>query len=251
MVTKGLLHGLKVLVTRPEQQAKGLCEMIAEAGGEPIAFPVIDIQPITTQHWAYVALAEQDMIIFVSRNAVNNFIAGLDETWPDNVLIVSMGNATTTCLQGHNLSVDIQAPVPAGSESLLAVPALNNVKDKQILIVRGEGGRELLADTLTTRGAKISYIEVYRRCLPKPEAQAVEQAKHVDGVVVTSIVGLDNLCQLINVDSLKNKWLIVVSDRIKQYAMQLGFQRVIVTEDADDIAVMQQVNKWEKFDGKK
>ncbi len=250
MVTKPSLDGLKVLITRPQQQAKELSEMVRDAGGVAIPFPVIDIKPIATQDWPNIALVEQNMIIFISRNAVTFFIAGIQQHLPDNIQLVAVGAATAMCMRKHGLRVDIQAPAPAGSESLLAMPALKNVKDKKVLIVRGQGGRELLADTLVARGAKINYIEVYQRSMPTPSTEQIDQAKMADCVVITSVSGLDNLSKLIDGDNLKNKKLIVVSERIRQYAMQGGFQHVVVADDAGDVALMQQLNRMEQNDGK-
>ena len=249
-MTKPSLDGLKVLITRPQQQAKELCEMVRDAGGVAIPFPVIEITPIATQDWTNIALAEQDMILFISRNAVTFFIAGMQEQLPDNIQLVAVGAATAMHMREHGLRVDIQSPAPAGSESLLAMPALKNVKDKKVLIVRGQGGRELLADTLRARGAKIGYIEVYQRSLPIPSIEQIDQAKMADCTIITSVAGLDNLLKLIDGSNVKSKKLIVVSERIRQYAMHVGYQQVVVADDASDVALMQQLNKMEQSDGK-
>lgn len=251
MVTKSLLDGLKVLVTRPEQQAAGLCESIIAGGGEAIALPVLDIVPILPWNESELRVAEQDMIIFISRNAVIHFMAGLHICLADNIELVAVGSGTAATMQQYGLRVDIQPLPPGGSESLLAIPELNEVQDKKILIVRGEGGREHLADTLLARGANIRYLEVYRRGLPSRSKMEIEHAKTADCIVITSVAGLDNLCQLIDIDELTSKWLIVMSERIKQYALTLGFQQCVVVTDSSDAAVMQQVNQMERNDGKK
>lgn len=251
MVTKPSLDGLKVLVTRPEHQARSLCDSITCAGGVAIALPVLDIVPILPWHESALSLADQDMIIFISRNAVTHFMAGLLTSLADNVQLVAVGAGTAATMREHGLRVDIQPPPPAGSESLLAMSELNTVQDKNVLIVRGDGGRELLADTLLARGANISYLEVYRRGLPLRSKQEIEQAKTADCIVITSIAGLDNLCKLIDIDQLTPKWLIVMSERIRQHALNLGFQQCVVVADASDAAVMQQVNRMERSDGKK
>ena len=160
MVTKPSLDGLKVLVTRPEQQARSLCDSITSAGGVAIALPVLDIVPILPWHESAFSLAKQDMIIFISRNAVTHFMSGLQTRLADNVQLAAVGAGTAATMREHGLRVDIQPPAPAGSESLLTMPELNTVQDKNVLIVRGDGGRELLADTLLARGANISYLEV-------------------------------------------------------------------------------------------
>ena len=246
MAVNPSLNGLKVLVTRPEQQAKELCDLIIAEGGEAIVFPVITIKAIPAQSWGDISIADCDMIIFVSRNAVSYFIEGLREKLSDNIQLVAIGSGTANVMSEYGLRVDIQPQSPAGSESLLAMPELNNVKDKQILIVRGQGGRELLADTLLARGAKISYVEVYQRQIPSPSNDNVELARTADCVVVTSVAGLNNLCQLIGGDTLKDKQLVVVSKRIKQHAVALGFQQIMIADDANDNAVMQKVRDGAK-----
>jgi uroporphyrinogen-III synthase len=251
MVTKSSLDGLKVLVTRPEQQARSLCDSITSAGGFAIALPVLDIVPILPWNESTLSLAEQDMIIFISRNAATHFMTGLQTSLADNVQLVAVGAGTAATMRELGLRVDTQPPPPAGSESLLTMPELNTVQDKNVLIVRGDGGRELLADTLLARGANISYLEVYRRGLPYLSKQEIEQAKTADCIVITSIAGLNNLCRLIDIDQLTPKWLIVMSERIRQYALNLGFQQCVVATDASDAAVMQQVNRMERSDGKK
>lgn len=250
IVTKSSLDGLKVLVTRPEQQARTLCDSITSSGAVAIALPVLDIVPILPWHGSAFRLADQEMIIFISRNAVTHFMAGLQTSLADNVQLVAVGSGTAATMREHGLRVDIQPPPPAGSESLLAMPKLNTVQDKNVLIVRGDGGRELLADTLLARGANISYLEVYRRGLPSRSKIEIEQAKTADCIVITSIAGLDNLCLLIDIEQLTPKWLIVMSERIRQYALNLGFQQCVVAADASDAAVMQQVNRMERSDGK-
>jgi len=255
MVTKsahnGSLDGLKVLVTRPKQQAKLLCDSIIAAGGVAIAMPVLDIVPILPWEGSKLSLDQQDMIIFISRNAVSHFMAGSQAHLADNIQLVAVGSGTAAAMRDNGLRVDIQPPAPAGSESLLAMPELHKVQNKKILIVRGEGGRELLADSLFARGAKISYLEVYRRGLPSRSKIEIDQAKMADCIVITSIAGLDNLCQLIDINELTPKWLIVMSERIRQYALNLGFQQCVVVADASDAGVMQQVNRMERNDGKK
>jgi uroporphyrinogen-III synthase len=255
MVTKsaqnGSLNGLKVLVTRPEQQSATLCNSIMADGGIAIALPVIDIVPISPWNESKISINQQDMIIFVSRNAVIHFMAGMQASLSDNIQLVAVGAGTAETMRKHGLRVDIQPPPPGGSDALLLMPELNKVQNKRILIVRGDGGREHLADTLIARDAKIEYLEVYQRGLATRSDQEIELAKTADCIVITSVAGLDNLCQLIEINELTSKWLVVMSERIRQYALSLGFQHCVVVDDASDAAVMQQVNRMEQKDGKK
>ncbi len=251
MVTDGSLNSLKVLVTRPEQQARQLCRLIAAAGGQPFAFPVITIKPIPAQNWNRIPLIEYDMIIFVSQYAALYFVAGLHQPLATSARLIAVGPATANAMYGAGLSVDIMPLGVAGSESLLTMPEFNNIGGKKIAIVRGQGGRELLAYQLIQRGAKINYIEVYQRHMTTPANADIAQAKMADCVIITSGSGLDNLCVLTNYANLKRKWLIVVSERIKQYAVKLGFSKILVSYDASDTAVMQQINILGNINGKR
>lgn len=246
MEAKISLDGLKVLVTRPVQQAQPLCDQIIAAGGVAIALPVLDIVPILPWDESAFNLAEQEMAIFVSRNAALIFKANLPTNLADNLQWVAVGPGTAATMQECGFPVDIQPPSPSGSESLLTMPEFHAVQDKKIVIVRGEGGRELLANTLFERGAEVHYLDIYRRALPERATLDIERAKTADCMVVSSIAGLNNLCKLIDIEHLKSKWLIVVSERIRQHALMLGFQQCEVAADADDDAVMQQINRMER-----
>jgi len=250
MATKSSLDGLKVLVTRPEHQARSLCDMVVNAGGEAIAFPTIDIVPIAVHDVA--DLNKQDIIIFVSQNAVIYFDSKLKQMLANDVLNIAVGASTATCMQQHGFHAIVQASPPAGTESLLAMSELDDVDGKQIVIVRGQNGRELLAETLTERGAKTRYIEVYQRALPVSTQQMTKQALSAERIIVSSVNSLVNLCQLLGKENIKNKHLIVVSNRIKQYAIEQGFKHIDVAEDASDHALMQQLlNKGGATNGRK
>ena len=243
MVAELPLQDLMILVTRPEQQADTLCDLIAKAGGMAIRFPVIEIVSIARQQWSDLDMAELDFIIFVSRNAVNYFMAGLTQNLPAHVQFAAVGDGTAESMMAHGLRVDIQPARSTGTDGLLLMPQLMNIFDKQIAIVRGRGGRELLAQTLVARGANIRYIEVYERVLPTPTTDQCVAATHADSVVCTSITGIDNLSLLLKDKFylLLTKPLIVLSERIKQHALLIGFQHVSVTEDASDKSIMQQL----------
>ena len=235
------LNGIGVLVTRPEGQAKTLSDKLSGLGAHVVSLPVIEVVPIAATLWADVDISIQDMLIFVSRNAVTSFLAGHDGAMLANKQCIAVGAATAQCMVENGLTVDIQAPPPAGSESLLALPAMQDTAGKRVLIVRGETGRELLAETLAARGATIHYLEVYRRCLPTYDDERIAKAMQADWMIVMSVAGLENLCQIVNNDAIKLKMLLVVSTRIEQVAKKLGFQHVVVTNDVNDDAVINRI----------
>jgi len=237
------LLGSTILVTRPEPQAKKLAERLAGLGAKVVSMSVIEIVPIKAEVWPKIAFEKQDMIVFVSRNAVACFVAEMPALLSPTTRLVAVGAATARCMVEKGLRVDIQAPAPAGSESLLALAAMKSVAGQAVLIVRGETGRELLADTLKARGARIEYLEVYRRCLPDYTAEEVAQALTADIIVITSVAGLENLCQIVGNAEIKQKVLLVVSERIRQFAEELGFQHIAVTDDVSDTALVHQMIK--------
>jgi len=237
MGTNFPLAGATVLVTRPKKQAIALTEMLLEKGAEIVLVPMIEIVPVISETPDEKVILDQDMIIFVSRNAVTHFKKRVMHKLSSGTKLVAIGSATARCMEEKGLRVDITGAAPTGSESLLELPEMLSVAGLKIMIVRGEAGRELLADTLKMRGAEIQYLEVYKRCLPSYEAEEITRAQTADIIIVTSVAGLENLYELISDNIFKHKLLIVVSERIKKVAINLGFQHIAVTNDVSDTAI--------------
>jgi uroporphyrinogen-III synthase len=252
MVTKAALGGQRVLVTRPLAQSAKLAALIDEAGGEAICFPVIHIEKLPATAWSTHSLEQADWLIFVSRNAVESFIAGWSQALPPSLKLAAVGDATANAVEAAGLQVDCQPQSSTGSDGLLQMPEMQDVGDQKMIIVRGQGGRERLADILKGRGATIEYMEVYRRDLPAPDRQDCIQAMYADKLVCTSAAGIENLCRLLSEFKVELlcKPLVVVSDRLKQYAQGLGFRWVEVSDNASDSAVLQTLTEMDKQHGK-
>jgi len=248
MVADLPLTGLRVLVTRPEHQAKALANMIAQQGGEAIMFPVIEIHKIDLGSEGSVSPLDADVIIFVSRNAVKHFFRDSKHELSPVTLVIAVGKGTAEVLDQQGISKVLQPTQAIGSEGVLMLPELEDVVDKNIVIVRGRGGRELLADTLAERGAKISYIEVYKRVLASPTDEQCKKATTADIVMCTSVAGVTNLCALLSegIKLVLEKPLIVLSERIKQHALSLGFKNVMISANASDQAVIQRLMEMER-----
>ena len=251
-MTNKPLKGLKILVTRPQHQSQRLTQLIARAGGEAIVFPVIAIEAVPADLWQTRQLDNVDWLMFVSPNAVNGFCSGWQQSLPEHIRLAAVGGkGTAASMRQAGLRVDLQ-PLSSGSEGLLQLPEMQNMMGKHVVIVRGDGGRELLADTLAARGATISYMEVYRRALPVYDDEVKLRACQADMLMCTSMAGLDNLHQL-----LSGTWttqlakpLVVFSERIKQHAHHMGFQQVSVTADFSDDDVVTTLIEMEKQHGK-
>ena len=246
MTAKSSLDGLTVLVTRPEKQAKNLCTLIENNGGKVIAFPVIDIAPLMPD-LSNIDLSVLDMIIFISRNAVDYCPVIIKDNITSSISLVSVGSGSAESMHSHQMRVDLQPAHSTGSDGLLLMPELEDVTDKRILIVRGKGGREHLANTLRQRGATVDYLEVYQRTLPAPSIEQCDEALLADCMVCTSVTGVKNVGLLLeqNLKSITNKPIIVLSERIKDYAVSMGFSVVIVTKDASDTAIIEKLINME------
>lgn len=248
------LAGLSVLVTRPEQQAEGLCELIENAHGRPVRFPALQILgPADKQaaRAALVAASRADLLVFVSANAVQYAFPLLPEQLPLDIAIAAVGSATARALDDVGLPPTL-VPERMDSEGLLSLPALQDVAGRSLLIVRGNGGRELLADTLRERGAEVTQVEVYRRALPQRTAGSENLVRNwprlVDTVTVTSQAILDNLFTLLDEAGarlLQTTPLVVVSQRTAEHAVSRGCEFVYVANsarDADLLAALCEVN---------
>ncbi len=246
MATK--LAGRKVLVTRPKQQATQLCERIAELGGEAFLFPVLDIE-FTRADLLNNWQPDWHKIIFISKNAVHGFLQQIQPEQLDaSTKLVAVGAATADVLRSANLEVAIVPKDNGGSDYLLALDEMQQLAGEKVLIVRGEGGRELLADTLKQRQAYVEYCEVYRRVKSRPTPLACDQAIQSEVVLCTSEQSVKNLVSLLAADKLHllEKPLIVLSERIKQCALSLGFKQVIVTASTSDSAIIDTLLQMEK-----
>ena len=238
------LHGAGVLVTRPARQAEPLCRAIEAAGGRPIRFPVLEIRDPPDAAAAHALLADAaqfDLLLFVSANAVERATPWLPVRV--DAKIAAVGEATARALEAAGLAPSL---VPAGrfdSEGLLALPALQAVAGWRVLIVRGTGGRTLLADTLAARGATVRHAEVYRRALPDvdPAPLLRDWERRVHLVVATSNDVLDNLLALLGEAGACKALatpLVVVSERMATHARSAGFGCVVVADGAGDAAIV-------------
>jgi uroporphyrinogen-III synthase len=174
----------QVIVTRPVAQALPWVEALRAKGFTAHALPLIDIEAMPDpaplrERWAHVA--DFALVMFVSANAVQHFFAERpsDAQWPLNVLAASTGPGTTAALQqaGLRISMVVEPVAGAGydSEALWARLSSRNWHGSHVLIVRGEDGREWLADQFRAAGAQVSTLAAYRRLAPVhgPQMQAL------------------------------------------------------------------------------
>ena len=241
---------LNVLITRPEQKGLALSAKLNEFGITNQCQPLFDYQALATKQQTKTSLDQCNIAIFVSVAAVEF----AHKCWPISQWniqhIIAVGKATKNALQNINIK-NVITPSTENSEGLLLLPLLNNnLQQSHITIVRGKGGRELLATQLQKRQAKVTYLESYKRqwrTLPKEIAKNW-QAQKINCIVVTSNELLQRLADIMlslegnntkeRCDYWKNQcvWC-VASDRIAQLATSLGIQNIKVSDGASDEAI--------------
>jgi uroporphyrinogen-III synthase len=220
------LAGRGVLVTRATGQAAELTAAIESAGGTAVPFPAIEIQgrEAETVEREQAALPEPDVVIFSSPNAVE---FGYAAAAVSKARLAAIGPATEAALRARGRGVDITAPDGFDSEHLLAAPGLGDVRGRTIRIVRGDRGRELLANTLRERGARVDYLSVYRR-LParhsEDELDALERLWRRGGIDIVTVMSVETLDNLLTAlprychDALPGTPLVTPSKRVIQTA---------------------------------
>ena len=241
-MTEQPLAGLAIAVTRPAAQAAGLVERIAALGGRPILFPLLEILPAADPaalHAQAARLAAFDWAIFISPNAVQYGMAAVRAAlggWPAQVRVAAVGQGSARALRAAGIT-EILAPVERfDSEALLALPEMHRVEERRMAIFRGDGGRELLADTLRVRGAQVEYLACYQRRKPT-QSGADLLAAAPDVLTVTSSEALGYLWNMLDTEQQQycvRLPLFVPHPRIADKALELGFRYVQATDGGDD-----------------
>ena len=238
------LTGISVLVTRPAHQAHQLAAGIQALGGNAVLFPVLeitdvkDLQPLTA---LIDRLDTFDLAIFVSPNAVNKAMSLIHarQKLPPSLKIATVGKGSADALQNFSINHVITPSDRFDSEALLENAELQHMKEKRVVIFRGDDGRRLLGDTLAKRGAAVEYAVCYHRGKPGADPAPLLNAwenDHLNAVTITSSEGLHNLFDMIGEigqQLLKVTPLFTSHQRIAQTAKELGLTIVVTTAPGD------------------
>ena len=243
---------------QPQQQGEPLVEALKNRGVDALLFPTLCIspKPLTAMEQNSVeGLDSFSHVICVSSNAARLGLALLSDYWPQwpvEQQWVAVGPATHTAMQGWGLGNIISPKGASHSEGVLALQSLQVLQGQKVLILRGVSGRELLAETLKERGASVEYVELYERVKPSASPNILVDWLCTEGkkaIVVTSGDGLKNLLVLVKESqnaagggelesTLYQTQLVVVSQRLADFAKDKGFVKVAVAEGASDNAIV-------------
>jgi len=246
----------RIVITRPAHQANLLVNGIKAAAGEVCLFPTLDISPVTltpTDKQHLQNINDYDIIIFISPNAVEYGLKHIENasSITDKTVLATIGKSSANQLAKRlGRLADIVPDSEFNSEGLLATAAMKNVSDKNILIVRGNAGREHLKDSLQQRGAKVDYLSVYQRTQPDTSSAEIEQHlqnNQIAAIVITSATSLKNMLEMVPEKahaSLLKIPLVLINKRLSDVAESLGFAGPFyIASQASDEAIVAVLKK--------
>jgi uroporphyrinogen-III synthase len=238
----------RLLLTRPAEDCAALAETLAAQGIFSSCLPLLEIAPLPVSEKirrAITQLPSCSAVIVVSKPAARIALDLLDGASALTMPWFSVGAATAQILLDHGLDANFPADGD-DSEALLQLPRLREAISQpgaQVLILRGEGGRELLAERLRERGASVEYLELYRRDLPAYAPDELPRriaAERLNGLVVSSGQGFEHLRQMAG-----DAWptiaplpLFVPSPRVAELARAAGAQTVVDCRGASAAALL-------------
>lgn len=242
-----------VVITRPAAQAASLAQQVTALGRTAVLFPLLEIHPLpdTTALQATLAdLTRFAMVAFVSPNAIHAAFAHLPQ-WPAGVAIAVVGEGSRAALAEHGVNDDNATiycprdPLRTDSQTLLEVLDIEALRGRQVLIVRGESGRELLSDALRRHDVSVTQVAAYRRTAPQASATVLAQLQGLldagSDWIITSSEALRILLAMVervggagSVVKMQQQHLIVPHSRIAEVAQDLSFNNVTLTGSGDE-----------------
>lgn len=245
------MSGWRLLLTRPAEECIALAAALSEAGIHSASLPMLAIEPLektTEQRATMLKLDRYCAVVVVSKPAARLGLEMLSRYWPkppSGQVWFSVGAATGTILKEYGLDVSWPA-TGDDSEALLVLPRLAealDVTEPKVLILRGEGGREHITETLRRRGAQVDSLELYRRYLldyPRGTLVKTLRSERLNAMVVSSGQGLQSLHELAGSDwpALRELPLFVPSPRVAEMAATLGAKTIVDCRGAGIAALL-------------
>ena len=238
-----------ILLTRPEEKSQQLAEHLAEKAIKSTIQPILVLEEIEVSEQQLSMLDDADIVLFVSQDAAR-FLHALKPELAKNSIYLAVGKSTAEVVT-ELFKNPCASPIVETSEGLLAMPELNNVASKRIVLVKGKGGRNKLAKELKEREAIFQPLAVYQR-LTNPEL-TVElsqtwQQREVDSVVLTSNASIDSfLAVTANKAWLATLRVFLVSERCVDYFNEKAqVKQIINCQGADNESILNAILEQHK-----
>jgi uroporphyrinogen-III synthase len=258
--SKSTLQGLRLLSVRSFSSEGGtgsFSQLLTARGANLLHCPVMNIEfPNSGADFEQIKttimkLCEYDKTIVVSATAARQVVDWIDQYWPQLPLkpdFFAVGESSAAVLR--KFSIDVSCPsANMTSEGLLSLPELQDVKSQKIVIFRGRGGRETLAQILTERGADITYVNLYERSLCTDFNTEINEAME-DGLPLLVahsgelLKGVVKICTPQHRAKLYATPLLVPSQRVSVFAKAQGFQHIIIAGNASPREMVLAIEEW-------
>ncbi|GGO66235.1 uroporphyrinogen-III C-methyltransferase [Bowmanella pacifica] len=238
----------KFLLLRPEGKCQVSTKVLNQAGLPTVGYPLMAITPdeqgLSTFADTLMALPAQSKVIFTSTSAAELAVQSMQkQAWPSQLSYFAVGQATASRLQ--DIGVQAQYPEQEDSEGLLDLAELKLVNSQSVLLVKGKGGRELISQTLTERGADVHPLIIYQRqIVAKPTPTDTWQTGEIQCIMATSGELLEAAFATLDNDWLRHTPWILINARLLDKAKGLGIQQVILSHNASDAALIKAARQF-------
>lgn len=244
------LSGLRVLVVRPIRGDDDFAARLQDAGARIELCPVMSIEPLpgSVRNALAPAVARADDLILVSKPAAELAIELFRQHQIRPASLIAVGAATADVLRAAGYAV--RYPQDPTSEGVLALPELQRVTGRQMVILRGDTGRDTMRDTLRARGATVDYGTLYRRVTisdHRREILHLLSQSAVDVVAIHSVAVLDSLLTLLDgqgLHSLKQLPVLVPGERVGLAVRAQGIKTVIEAASALPVDMVEGLRGW-------
>jgi uroporphyrinogen-III synthase len=233
------------LLLRPQAKCQASAQAFKQANLSAVACGLIDtvvdddaIEQLPAKIAELCSRAEQNIYVIVTSTVAAQQCVLTKNQWPSSICFFAVGTSTGRIL--HDAGLDVIVPQESRTEGLLALPQLNHVNNKSVIVMKGFGGRELLRDILTIRGAQVTEWEVYKRVkLDTPVSTQDWREAQIRCIIATSGEVIQAAFDYFEVNWLQTLNWIVVSQRTAEIASKLGVTQIDISRDASDQALIQ------------
>ncbi len=237
------------LVTRPEDKGADLVTAITQSGHESFLFPLLKLKSLPITNEQLTPLIDADKIIFVSQDAVN-YLADQKTKFNVNAEFFAVGEKTAECIK-QRFNKKAIVPLQHDSEGLLGLKQLQQVDGMSVVLIKGKGGRTLLAKTLKEKGAVLNSICVYERVATDGDVEqwiSQWQQQNIDSIILSCTAAVDVIFKEVTPNHLawlKSCHYYVVSERIAEYIETYGIEanNIMVSEGASNEAIFATIKK--------
>jgi uroporphyrinogen-III synthase len=196
------LEGIRIVVTRAAHQAEELAAPFRALGANVILLPVIEIGPPLDREPLRAAAAnchQYDWIVFTSSNALSAFADELPFTASAcTARVAAVGAATREAAEARGFRVSL-TPEEYVAESLVEAFDSEEMSGRRVLIPSAAITRDVVAERLSKRGARVEMVEAYRNVIPNRAARRVPDVfrdPYPDWVTFASSSAVNNLVKL-------------------------------------------------------